>query len=328
MRCLAFGLCFSSLVTAAVAQAAEPSPPTPADTPPASTTQAPIEPAKAPERKVSLEPKPAVAKAAGRATFNVDPIADTSIVAVSLGFAGMLELINSTGELRPQQIAPNFDRSQLIGIDRGAVTATPDKSAGPISNAGLGLAAAFALIDPVVSGFREKSVQTGLVDGFMYAQTVALTLAMTNVVKMAVRRPRPLAYVEFDAHRHDTLAFSNSSTDSALSFFSGHAAVTAAIGATATYLAFTRSPHTARPWITLGIAGIVTSVVSIERVRAGKHFPTDVIAGAVAGAGIGIVVPHLHRSEDVEQRRVWVGFNPTTDESVARGGILQVSGLL
>jgi hypothetical protein len=40
-----------------------------------------------------------------------------------------------------------------------------------------------------------------------------------------------------------------------------------------------------------------------ERVRAGEHFPTDVIAGSIAGAGIGLVVPHLHRTEDIKQRR-------------------------
>jgi hypothetical protein len=34
-------------------------------------------------------------------------------------------------------------------------------------------------------------------------------------------------------------------TDSALSFFSGHASLTAAVTATATYLAFTRAPENA-----------------------------------------------------------------------------------
>jgi membrane-associated phospholipid phosphatase len=334
MRRLAFGFCLFQLSIATPSRAQETTSaaaePKQGDREPAPSTNtaaaaAPIQPPKAPQREVSLEPKPAEPKPAGRATLNVDPIADTAVIAVALGFAGVLELINSTGEIRPQQISPSFRRSQLIGIDRGAITATPEKSAGPISNAGLGLAAVFAIIDPVISGFRENSVQTGLVDGFLYAQTVSLTLAMTNMTKMAVRRPRPLAYIDAEAHRGDP-DYSNSSTDSTLSFFSGHAATTAAIGATATYLAFTRSPHTARPWITLGISTLVTTVVSIERVRAGKHFPTDVIAGSVAGAGIGVIVPHLHRSEDVEQRRVWVGFTPSTTESIARGGVLQVAG--
>jgi hypothetical protein len=53
-----------------------------------------------------------------------------------------------------------------------------------------------------------------------------------------------------------------------------------------------------------------------------------VIAGAFAGAGIGVVVPHLHRTEDVRQRPVWVGFNstPRSDRGDVTGGVLTLSG--
>jgi membrane-associated phospholipid phosphatase len=284
-----------------------------------------VVPPKAHERKTTLEPQLAQAPEE-HVTFQADPIADGAIIVVSLGSAGVLELINSTGEIRPQQIAPNFDRNQLIRIDRAALAQTPSKSAGSLSNLGLGAAAAFAMIDPVLTGFREQSVQTGLVDAIMYSETAALTLALTNVVKMAVRRPRPLAYIEAEAHKNDP-SWSNTSTDSALSFFSGHASMVGALSGTATYLAFARSKSPLRPWLTLSLATCLTTFVSVERVRAGKHFPTDVIAGAFAGAGIGVVVPHLHRTASVQQRRVWVGFSPAVERTEARGGVLTVSGL-
>jgi undecaprenyl-diphosphatase len=286
-----------------------------------------VVPARALERKISLEPKAAEVKPPGRVTFQSDPIADGAIIVVSMGSAGLLELINSTGEIRPQQIAPDFDRKQLIWIDRAAVNNTIHPSAGTLSNVGLAAAGLYAVLDPVFSGLREQSVQTGLVDAIMYAETVSLTLALTNVVKIAVRRPRPIAYVEAEAHEGEA-DYSNSSTDSSLSFFSGHASMTGAIGATATYLAFARSPGTWRPWVTLTLATTVSTLTSIYRVRAGKHFPTDVLAGTFAGAGIGIVVPHLHRTEDVQQRRVWVGFAPEVDDGgETRGGSLMVSGV-
>ncbi len=284
-----------------------------------------VVPVRAPERSRSLAPALAEPKPLGRVTFQSDPIADGAIIVVSLGSAGLLELINSTGEIRPQQIAPDFDRNRLISIDRAAVSNTMHPSAGSLSNIGLGLAGLYAVVDPVLGGVREGSVQTGLVDAIMYSETVALTLALTNIVKIAVRRPRPLAYVAAEAHKGDA-DYSNSSTDSSLSFFSGHASMTGAIGATATYLAFARSPGTWRPWVTLTLATTVSTLVSVYRVRAGKHFPTDVLAGTFAGAGIGIVVPHLHRTEDVQQRRVWVGFAPEVRDDKTRGGSLTLSG--
>jgi membrane-associated phospholipid phosphatase len=284
-----------------------------------------VVPAQAPERSHSLAPAQAELKPQGRITFQSDPIADGAIIVVSLGSAGLLELINSTGEIRPQQIAPNFKPSQLIWIDRAAVNNTMHPSAGTLSNVGLGIAGVYAALDPVLSGMRERSVQTGLVDAIMYSETVALTLALTNVVKMAVRRPRPLAYVAAEENKNDP-DYSNTSTDSSLSFFSGHASMTGAIGATATYLAFARSPGTWRPWVTLTLATTLSTLVSVYRVRAGKHFPTDVLAGTFAGAGIGVVVPHLHRTEDVQQRRVWVGFAPEVRDNQTRGGSLTLSG--
>ena len=80
-------------------------------------------------------------------------------------------------------------------------------------------------------------------------------------------------------------------TDTALSFFSGHASETAALSATATYLAFARSSGTARPWITLVAGTLLTTFVSYERVNAGKHFPTDVIAGLLAFLTLAWLLP-------------------------------------
>jgi undecaprenyl-diphosphatase len=291
----------------------------------AQVSEAGVVPPKAQQRRTTLEPQVAQ-NPEEHVTFQSDPIADGAIVVVSLGTAGVLEMINSTGEIRPQQIAPNFEHNNLIWIDRAAVEQTPSKSAASLSTFGLGAAAGFAVLDPILTGFREQNVQSGLVDAIMYSETAALTLALTNVVKMAVRRPRPLAYVEAEAHKNDP-DWTNSSTDSSLSFFSGHASMVGALGGTATYLAFARSKSALRPWLTLALATSLTAFVSVERVRAGSHFPTDVIAGAFAGAGIGVVVPHLHRTADVQQRRVWVGFSPAVRREQAQGGVLTLSGL-
>jgi membrane-associated phospholipid phosphatase len=281
----------------------------------------PIEAVESEDRAKNVEPK-AVEEPPTKITFTADPISDGGIIIAALTFAGLLEQINGTGEIRPQQIASNFERSQLLWIDRVAVAQTIDDSAKMRSNIGLWSAVGFAVLDPILTGVRERHAQAALVDALIYAEAMTLTLGVTNLAKIAVRRPRPIAYIEAEKNEGDP-TYSNANTDSALSFFSGHASMTATIGATATYLAFARSPNLWRPLITLGVSTAVTAFTSYERVHSGAHFPTDVIAGAVAGAGIGVIVAHLHRSEDVKQRRIWVGFAPER----GNGGALQLGGV-
>lgn len=260
-------------------------------------TKAKFEPTKAPPPHPNAKPY----------TFQVDPIADVAIIGLALGFAGLDEAIISTGELRPQR---PVDTSKLLTIDKGAVSQKFDKNASTYSNAILFTAVGFAILDPILSLFRDGK-EVSLVDATLYAQSLSLTFALTDLAKIAIRRPRPSAYVAqaaLDA-QYGANAPSISDTDSSLSFFSGHASIVAAVSATASYLAFTRAPGTWRPWVTAILGAAFTTAVSIERVRAGAHFPTDVIAGSVAGTGVGLIVPHLHR-HDSTARAVWIGSVP------------------
>ena len=253
--------------------------------------------------------------------FTVDPVADGALIAGGAGFSGVLEIILSTGEITPQRPG---SPAKLLALDRIAVTQTIDPHADTISSVGLGVAIAFAAVDPFLSAARD-GWDAAFVDGIMYAESLSLTLALTDITKVAVRRPRPIAYAEqaaLDAqYGGPDKSPSITNTDSSLSFFSGHAAITGAVTATATYLAFQRSPGTWRPWVTLGAGVALTSFVGVERVRAGAHFPTDVIAGALGGAVVGVLVPHFHRHQS-EGPSVIVGFAPAT----GGGGSLVLQG--
>jgi undecaprenyl-diphosphatase len=257
--------------------------------------------------------------------FTLDPVSDGMLTAGGFGFAFLLGAVLGTGEIQPP--LPAIPPSSLLSIDRGAVTQTIDPHASTYSDIGLYTAVGFAVLDPILSGLRDGT-DAMIVDAFMYAESASLALTLTDVTKIAVRRPRPIDYINCGpvVTGGTTSPSTNpgcNSTDLGLSFFSGHASTVAAIGATATYIAFVRSPQSPRPWVTLGVATALTAFVSYERVRAGEHFPTDVIAGSMAGAAIGILVPHLHRHKE-EAPPVWIGAAPTP----GWGGTLTVGGML
>jgi hypothetical protein len=254
-------------------------------------------------------------------TFVADPVADGAILSLSVGVTVLSEALLRTGEIVPQQ--PQ-ETSRLLAIDRGTVNAKHDSNWAVVSDVAYGASFGFAALDPVLSGVR-YGVEAGIVDAFIYGETIAITWSVTNLAKFAFRRPRPSAYQEqqrlYDQAPNKDDVPSITDTNSAMSFFSGHASNTAAVAATATYLAFSREPRTARPWVTLGVGAAVTAVASVGRVKAGKHFPTDVIAGAMVGIGIGVLVPHVHRGEAAKQRPVWVGALP-----VEEGAVLALRG--
>ncbi len=254
--------------------------------------------------------------------FRFDVVSDGTVVIASAGFSGLAALVLSTGEIAPQRPG---SPSNVLSLDRIAITQTVDPNAGTLSNVGLGLALGYAVLDPVLSGTRDGG-RAALVDLALYAESLSVTLALVDIAKVAVRRPRPIAYVEQAALDKATPGGAASSpsitqTDSVLSFPSGHAAIVAATTATASYLAFRRSPKSWRPWVTLGLGFALTAGVSYERVRAGMHFPTDVVAGSLLGAAVGVIVPHLHRS-DLAHRSYWIGFAP-----VPGGGELACQGI-
>jgi undecaprenyl-diphosphatase len=299
-----------------------------ATTPSGAALQTPADPtAPAPAAAVTappFEPKARLPPPA-KLQFAADPLSDGAVVSLGLGLAAMSEAIIGTGEITPQK--PN-SKATFLSIDRASIGHTPIAGWSMVSNVGLISAFVYAGLDPVQTGLRDGA-QAGLVDFVLYGETLSTMWALTNLTKIAFRRPRPSAYRQQKAL--DELCAGQSpsmcttptldQTDSALSFFSGHAATTASVFAAGTYLAFARSPHSVRPWLVLALGATITTLVDVGRVEAGKHFPTDVIAGSMVGVGIGIMVPHLHRTDSLTRRPVWVGFEPHPG-----GGALTLNG--
>jgi membrane-associated phospholipid phosphatase len=118
-----------------------------------------------------------------------------------------------------------------------------------------------------------------------FANTAIWAATTAEWMKVLVRRSRPVMYTS-------GATAATKIRSSQLSMPSGHAAI--AFATATTYLVLSGQehlPHRARN--TLLLYGGAVSVSSL-RVVAGKHFPTDAIAGAVLGSLLGWLVPAIH----------------------------------
>ncbi len=120
-------------------------------------------------------------------------------------------------------------------------------------------------------------------------QGALLNNGLINLTKASVRRPRPFVY-------NTNVPLERKLTQNArYSFFSGHAAVSsyfAFAGAQMYHDLYPDSRHRSVVWASAAVLPLLTSY---GRVRAGRHFVTDVLVGYGVGALIGILVPRLYR---------------------------------
>ncbi|WP_020570229.1 phosphatase PAP2 family protein [Neolewinella persica] len=121
-------------------------------------------------------------------------------------------------------------------------------------------------------------------------QGAMLNSALINLSKTTARRPRPYNYNP-DAPLDIKLRKS-----SRYSFYSGHVATAAYFSFTTAQLYNDLHPNSkARPYI-YAAAALIPATVAYGRMRAGKHFFTDVLIGFAAGTAIALTVPALHRA--------------------------------
>ncbi|MGB1016897.1 MAG: phosphatase PAP2 family protein [Nannocystaceae bacterium] len=182
--------------------------------------------------------------------------------------------------------------------------------------------AAPAIYHGVEAGLRKRDfgIRYGT-DMLIYAETLAVNLLVTETLKFAVGRYRPFTHINPDAvdpEIRDKLVEDQGEVDSSKSFPSGHASMSfaaAVAGSTllTMKLAGRKTPAAkaalAVTWIaSLGLA----STTAVLRVVAGKHYPSDITAGALIGSTIGAVVPLAHlRPRRWSRRRARVDVMPS-----------------
>lgn len=121
------------------------------------------------------------------------------------------------------------------------------------------------------------------------AEAYFLTSGLTNLTKNWASRTRPFAYNP-DAPLSEKLK-----RDTRRSFFSGHTSMAATGSFLLAKVLSDNFPDKNWTKIVWGGAATLPALTGWARVRAGKHFPTDVLAGYAVGALVGWGLPELHR---------------------------------
>lgn len=227
----------------------------------------------------------ATAARADERNYDLDNGTEAVLGAVGLGLFGAgSRLIREPGPSTPAGTGI-LDPARLNAWDRGAVD-----NWSPGSARASDVLAVTSLAAPLVLLADARGRNQADVLGVMYLETTLLNSGLTYLLKNAVGRPRPYAYND-DPEIPPELRRSRTT---GRSFPSGH---TSTAFASLVFLATVHGrlyPDSAgNDWIWGGCLA-TASVTGYLRYAAGRHFPTDILAGASVGALVGWLVPHLH----------------------------------
>ncbi|HEX7839959.1 MAG TPA: phosphatase PAP2 family protein [Kofleriaceae bacterium] len=125
----------------------------------------------------------------------------------------------------------------------------------------------------------------------IYGETLAVDLALAQIAKYLVQRPRPYLY----NHSPEAVRYAQAAGDDGwTSFYSSHAAMSFGAAVAGAYLLSASNAHPVARAFAWGTGFAAAAATSNLRVRAGRHFYSDVILGGIIGTAVGYAVPALH----------------------------------
>lgn len=231
------------------------------------------------------------AQTPGISPFGFSWSRETALLAT--GVAGQV-----IGQYRVKNMTPagptDLRRSDLSPLDRWAAGGWNPGASLASDVLTIGMGGTMIGADLWQHAFGSDSRQPVFEDGLILAEAFAWNAAINLNVRASRVHPRPFIY--------DTRApaADRSEGQAAGSFYSGHASA-AFLGAVYVSTVYPmRHPefeHTGWLW-----AGSLTAATAASalRVVAGKHFPSDVIAGAAMGSLVGLGFIQLHLKDGVE----------------------------
>lgn len=225
--------------------------------------------------------------------YKLRPIVDVPVVSIGVGWSAFaFSQIYSKNASTEEEIR-NLKRSNIPTFDRWAAGKSDPKADANSDYLFYGtIPVPFLLL--LDKGVRSDAAKIG----FLYLEAMAITGLFYSGSVYFVDRYRPETY--------DTLIPVNERTtgNNKDAFLAGHPALVA------TGMFFTAKvyadyhPESKFKYVLYGAAIAATGTTVYLRHIAGKHFPSDLLAGVTLGTLSGILVPQLHKRKDIKEHKL------------------------
>jgi membrane-associated phospholipid phosphatase len=244
-----------------------------------------------------------------RFPYKLDPWLDGGLTAGGVALlAGAIAVYEGQDPLTPEEIAA-LDPADISGFDRSA-TEQWSTSAANVSDVLIWT----MMAAPVGLAIATPGSRQSWTVAAMWGEALLLNNGFMQLLKGVTNRTRPYVYnddpdipdelrVEVGARRSFPSSHTANAFASAVFFSSVYAKLHPA--------------SSARTWVWVGSLTLAATTGYL-RYQAGKHYPTDIIGGAIIGSLIGSGVPKLHQVAGVN-----VTVGPSEEGGTAIGVVLQ-----
>ena len=210
---------------------------------------------------------------------------DGGIAGVTAFSIGANFLLDKKVEPLTQEELAQLDRSNIWKVDQWSI----DQNSYQAHRVSNGFLYGSQLLPLTLLADQPSRGDFGKV-GVFYLEAFLLNAGITNLTKVLVKRERPFLYHDIQRDH-----FKRNGKRSRYSFFSGHTSATAVATFLTAKMYQDYYPNSDGKTVVWSLAAAIPAITGYTRMRAGKHFFTDVLVGYIVGAGIGILVPELHK---------------------------------
>lgn len=224
----------------------------------------------------------------GNAVYHLDPVRDGAVILGTgvLSYMGIQQMAGQTSLDQQSVLALNM--GSVAPFDRLALRVDWGDRQGAQNRSDVLLR--LSIVAPTLLGLDKRVRQEWKPLMAMYVEAMLVNCSVQGWMANSVGRYRPITYVpEADPDVRTDPANRNS-------FFSGH---TSTVATSAFFMAKVMDdlhPELGgKRWWLYGAAAVPTLLTGYYRVKAAKHFPSDVLVGAGFGALVGVLIPELHK---------------------------------